>query len=169
VAIDRQALDKVRAIARDVVEFEGMEMVHLEMKSEPRGWLLRLYIDKESGVTLDDCSRISRLLSTQLDVEDPIPHRYTLEVSSPGLDRPLSSDGDFTRFTGRTIRLSTYAPLDGRRNFVGRLVGLVDGAVRLELDGGIEVAIPRDQVAKARLEIETDGFRPGAGARGRKA
>lgn len=167
VSIDRQALDQVRAIAREIVEFEGMEMVHLEMKNEPGGCLLRLYIDKESGVTLDDCSRISRQLSAQLDVDDPIPFRYTLEVSSPGLDRLLHSDNDFKRFAGRNIRLNTNAPIDGRRNYRGRLLGLIDGAVHLALDEGGEVAIPRDQVARARLQAEIDGFRPRAGSRGR--
>jgi len=131
-----------------------MELVHLEMKREPGGLLLRLYIDKEGGVTLDDCARISRQLSVQLDVEDPIEERYTLEVSSPGLDRPLFSDGDFARFSGRKIRLSTHVPLEGRRNYQGRLDGIVDGSVRLTLEDGRQVAIPRDQVAKARLEIE---------------
>ncbi len=166
VTIDRQALDKVRAIVREIVDFEGMEMVHLEMKSEPGGSFLRLYIDKEGGVTLDDCSRISRQLSAQLDVDDPIPRRYTLEVSSPGLDRPLHSENDFKRFAGRTIRLSTNAPIDGRRNYRGRLLGLIDGAVHLTLDEGGEIAIPRDQVAKARLQGEIDGLRPRPGSTG---
>lgn len=167
VAIDRQALDKVRAIARELVDFEGMELVHLEMKNEPGGSLLRLYIDKEGGVTLDDCARISRQLSAQLDVDDPIPHRYTLEVSSPGLDRPLHSESDFRRFAGRTIRLSTNAPINGRRNYRGRLLGLTAGAVHLALDEGGEIAIPQDQISRARLQAEIDGFRPRAGSRGK--
>ena len=166
VTIDRQALDKVRAIVREIVDFEGMEMVHLEMKSEPGGSFLRLYIDKEGGVTLDDCSRISRQLSAQLDADDPIPRRYTLEVSSPGLDRPLHSESDFKRFAGQTIRLSTNAPIAGRRNYRGRLLGLIDGAVHLTLDEGGEIAIPRDQVAKARLQGEIDGLRPRPGSTG---
>lgn len=169
VAIDREALDRVRAIARDIVEFEGLEMVHLEMKSEAGGRVLRLYIDREGGVTLDDCSRISRQLSARLDVDDPIPHRYTLEVSSPGLDRPLHSDDDFRRFAGRNVRVTTHEPIDGRRNYSGRLVGLAEGAVRLALENGGEVAIPRDRVARARLEIELEGFRPRAATRGRRA
>jgi len=149
-----EALDRVRKTAQDIVEFANMELVHLEMKREPGGLLLRVYIDKEGGVTLDDCARISRQLSVQLDVEDPIEERYTLEVSSPGLDRPLFSDRDFTRFTGRKVRLSTHVPLEGRRNFQGRLDGIAEGSVRLTLEDGRQVSIPRDQVAKARLEIE---------------
>jgi len=147
-------LDRVREMAREILEHSNMELVHLEMKREPGGLLLRLYIDKEGGVTLDDCAAMSRQISAQLDVEDPIEGRYTLEVSSPGLDRPLVSDRDYSRFVGRRIRLSTSVPLDGRRNFQGRLEGIVDGAVTLTLEGGLRVAIPRDQVARARLEIE---------------
>jgi ribosome maturation factor RimP len=153
-AMTLEALDRVRKVAQDIVDFANMELVHLEMKREPGGLLLRVYIDKEGGVTLDDCARISRQLSVQLDVEDPIEERYTLEVSSPGLDRPLFSDRDFTRFAGRKIRLSTHLPLEGRRNFQGRLDGIVEGSVRLTLEDGRQVSIPRDQVAKARLEIE---------------
>ncbi len=153
-SVDEQALDRVREIAGRILEFAGMEMVHLEMKREGGGWFLRLYIDKEGGVTLDDCARISRQLSAQLDVEDPIPQRYTLEVSSPGLDRPLFTDRDYARFAGRRVRLSTLAPVDGSRNFAGRLVGLVDGAVRLVLEGDRPIDIPRSNVAKARLEVE---------------
>src|SRR6267378_4895029 len=138
-------------MALEILEYAGMELVHLEMKREPAGHLLRLYIDKEGGVTLEDCARISRQLSAQLDVEDPIEGRYTLEVSSPGLDRPLITDHDFKRFAGRQIRLSTRVPLEGRSHFLGRLEGVVDGSVRITLEGGREVSIPRDQVAKARL------------------
>lgn len=149
-----EILEKVRGMAGQILGYAGMELVHLEIRREPRGLILRLYIDKEGGVTLDDCARVSRQISAQLDVEDPIEDRYTLEVSSPGLDRPLLTDLDFTRFAGRSIRLSTHSPLEGRRNFQGRLDGLVDGSVRMTLEGGQQVDIPRDQVAKARLEVE---------------
>ncbi len=149
-----EVLDRVRKTAREIVEFAGMELVHLEMKREPGGLLLRVTIDKEGGVNLDDCARISRQLSVQLDVEDPIEGRYTLEVSSPGLDRPLFTDRDFARFAGRKIRLSTHVPLDGRRNFQGRLDGIVEGSVRMTLNDGRQIVIPHDQVAKARLEVE---------------
>ncbi|SRR2546422_452496 len=149
-----EVLEVVRRMAREILEYAGMELVHLEMKREPGGHLVRLYIDKDGGVSLDDCSLISRQLSAQLDIVDPIEGRYTLEVSSPGLDRPLFTDHDFARFAGRQIRLSTHVPLDGRRNFQGRLEGIVDGCVRMTLQGGREFSIPRDQVATARLEVE---------------
>src|SRR5207249_1114070 len=156
VSMAGQVLERVREMAGRILNYAGMELVHLELKRGPGGCILRLFIDKEGGVTLDDCSMISRQLSAQLDVEDPIEPRYTLEVSSPGLDRPLFSERDYARFAGRRVRVSTFAPIDGRRNFVGRLEGLVDGAVRLTLEGDREVAIPHQQVAKARLEVEID-------------
>ena len=162
-------LDRVRDMARAIVEFENMELVHLEMKREGGGWILRVYIDRESGVTLDDCSRVSRQLSAQLDSEDPIEHPYTLEVSSPGLDRPLFSDSDYERFVGRQVRVSTIAPINGRRNFMGRLLGLAGTEVRLALDDGPEITIPRDQIARARLEAVLEGFGAGARAKGRHA
>jgi ribosome maturation factor RimP len=148
------SFERVRALALGVVQQAGMELVDVEIKREPGGMMLRVYIDKQGGVTVDDCATISRRLSAELDVEDPLPARYTLEVSSPGLDRPLVKDLDFERFAGRRIRLATLAPIDGRRNYLGRLIGLRDGRVVLAMEDGPEVAIPRDQVAKARLVIE---------------
>lgn len=147
-------LEKVRGMAGQVLDYAGMELVHLEMHREPRGLILRLYIDKDGGVTLEDCAHVSRQISAQLDLDNPIEDRYTLEVSSPGLDRPLVTARDFARFAGRRVRVSTHVPMDGRRNFQGRLDGLFDGLVRLTLEAGRQVDIPLDQVAKARLEIE---------------
>ena len=153
---DAEVLDRVSRMARDILEFAGMELVHLEMKREPGGRLLRLYIDKEGGVTLDDCAAVSRQLSAQLDVEDPIEESYTLEVSSPGLDRPLVSERDFERFSGRPIRLTTHLPIDGQRNFNGRLEGIEAGSVVMTLEDDRRIAIPRDQIARARLKIDIE-------------
>jgi len=151
-----EVLERVREIVGQIVQFAGLEMVHLELHRHPGGTVLRLYIDKDGGVSVDDCARISHQVSAQLDIDDPIPGAYTLEVSSPGLDRPLVNDADFERFAGRRVRLSTYSPIEGRRNFQGRLIGLREGAVHMALDER-EVAIPRAQIARARLEIdETD-------------
>jgi len=161
--------EQVRSRAREILEFAGMELVHLEMKRESAGHVVRLFIDKPGGVTLDDCARVSRQLSAALDVDDPLPHRYTLEVSSPGLDRPLFNEHDYRRFTGRRVRLSTVVPIDGRRNFVGRLDGFAEGAVRLVLENDQLVAIPLERVAKARLEMEIERSQGAAGMRGRNA
>jgi ribosome maturation factor RimP len=135
-----------------IVAFAGMELVHCEARRESGGTVLRLYIDREGGVTLDDCARISRQVSAELDADDPIEGRYTLEVSSPGLDRPLSRDRDFERFVGSQVRVVTASPLDGQRHFKGRLNGLLHGAVQLVLEDGREVSIPRDLMTSARLD-----------------
>jgi len=160
-----EVLERVREIVTRIVQFAGLELVLLELNHRPGGMVLRVYIDKEGGVSVDDCARISHQISAQLDVDDPIPGSYTLEVSSPGLDRPLTSDADFERFAGRLVRLTTYAPVDGRRNFQGRLIGLREGVVHMALDER-EVAIPRAQVARARLEIDQADLN---GAKGRHA
>ena len=164
-----EILDRISALAREVVGYAGLEFVHLDAKREPGGFVLRLYIDKPGGVTLDDCARVSRQISAQLDVEDPIEGHYTLEVSSPGLDRPLFEDGDFVRFAGRQVSISTSVPLDGQRNFQGRLEGLEDGSVLLTLQGGRLVTIPRGQVTRARLQAETQAPDTKASQRGRRA
>jgi len=152
-------LESVGPRIERIVAFAGLELVQLEARRESGGTVLRLYIDREGGVTLDDCAKISRQVSAELDADDPIPGRYTLEVSSPGLDRPLSKDRDFERFSGNTVRIVTAAPLDGQRHFKGRLNGLADGSVHLVLEDGREIAIPRDLMTSARL----DAARPQAG------
>jgi ribosome maturation factor RimP len=129
-----------------------MELVHVEARRESGGMILRLFIDREGGVTLDDCARVSRQVSAELDADDPLPGRYTLEVSSPGLDRPLSKDRDFQRFSGQTVRIVTAAPLDGQRHFKGRLNGLAEGSVHVVLEDGREIAIPREMMTSARLD-----------------
>jgi ribosome maturation factor RimP len=113
-----------------------------------------VYLDRAGGVTLADCQRISEQLGDHLDVEDVIDHAYHLEVSSAGLDRPLTREADFLRFAGKAARISTAEPLAGQRHFRGRLVGLVEGAVLLDLPDGRRVAVPRGLIAKARLQIE---------------
>jgi len=161
--------EQVRGRARDILEYAGMELVHLEMKQGAAGYVVRLFIDRPGGVTLDDCALVSRQLSASLDVDDPLPHRYTLEVSSPGLDRPLFNENDYKKFAGRRVRLSTVVPIDGRRNFVGRLDGFAEGVVRLVLESDQLVSIPLERVAKARLEVEIGRSQGPAGMRGRNA
>lgn len=129
---------------------DGLELVEVTFKPEGRRLVLRVTIDREGGVSLDHCEAVSHALSDRLDAHDPIPQQYHLEVSSPGLDRPLVRESDYERFAGRTVRLSTYAPIDGRRNWEGQLLGLSDGNVRLLVDRR-EVAIPYDGIARCRL------------------
>jgi len=149
-----ELIERIKALAQPIVEGEGLELVELEFQREQGGWVLRLYIDKEGGVSLDDCEVVSHQLGDLLDVEDLIDHPYSLEVSSPGLDRPLSKETDWHRFAGRAVRITTYQPVDGRRKFVGRLLGYRDGRVILQRDDGSVMEIPYTTVAKARLEVE---------------
>lgn len=149
----RDVLAAVRPLAQEVAPGLGLEVVDVEYRREAGGWVLRVFIDKPTGVTLDDCQAFSEALGERLDERDPIPGPYSLEVSSPGIERPLRQPEDFVRFAGRRIRLRTFKPVDGRRNWQGLLVGLVGGDVVLRTDDG-EVAIPHDLVAKAHLVAE---------------
>lgn len=127
----------------------GFELVAVEMA----GTTLRLYIDSPEGVTVDDCADVSHQVSAVLDVEDPIRGEYTLEVSSPGLDRPLVKPEDFERFAGERVKVKLHQSLDGRKNFVGRLAGLKDGQVVVETDEG-RFELELDQIDRARLVPE---------------
>ena len=134
-----------------ILEPLGTELVHVEYKQERAGWVLRLYIDREEGVKLDDCQKTSRLLSPVLDEWEELSDRYTLEVSSPGFDRPISKEADFLRFVGEPVKVRTTSPVDGRRKFRGVLAGLENGCVIVE-GSGRTFRIPRDVIAKANLD-----------------
>ena len=135
------------------VEALGYEVVELEFHPQGRGGLLRIFIDREGGVTVDDCEKVSRQVSAVLDVEDPIPGAYTLEVSSPGLDRPLRKEADFVRFTGEKAKLELLLPRDGRKRYTGTLKGCEAGEVLVEVDGAMH-RLPLGDIAKARLVPE---------------
>jgi ribosome maturation factor RimP len=146
-------IEQLRGIASPVVAGLGYELVDLEWKHEGR-WVLRLFLDRDGGISHDDCARASRALSAELDVADAIHAPYVLEVSSPGLDRPLRAERDFARFAGKNARIRTRHPVgESRRNFKGKLIGAAEGKVRIEVDGQ-EYEIPVDDVEKANLEIE---------------
>lgn len=149
-----EIVERVRNLAEPILADRGLELVDVEFQREGRGWILRLYMDRGGGVTLDDCQRVSGELGDHLDVADIIPHSYTMEVSSAGLDRPLTKDADFLRFAGKAARITTSEAVQGQRNFRGRLGGLADGEVLLDLTDGRQVRIPRALIARARLEIE---------------
>jgi len=162
-------LARIGPTVNRIVEFAGLELVHLEFRREGAGLVLRLYIDKAGGVGLDDCAQISRQVSAQLGIDDLIQSRYTLEVSSPGPDRPLTQERDFVRFEGHRARVTTHAPIDGQKNFIGRLEGLEEGSVRLVLEDGRTIQIPRDLIARARLHEEPETIGSKRGTRGRHA
>jgi ribosome maturation factor RimP len=151
--MSKEILDRVQAMADPILVSEGMDLVEIEYRRESRGWVLRLYIDKETGVTLDDCGRISQELGRSLDVEDFISTPYTLEVSSPGLRRPLKNEKDFMRYRNRLIKVRTIDPIENQRQFKGKLLGVSDNRIEIEMEGRI-LQIPLSNVAKANLEIE---------------
>jgi ribosome maturation factor RimP len=144
---------EVESIADDILEHEAMELVDVEYRKESNGWVLRVLIDKNGGVTTDDCRRVSRQLSDILDVKSIMCYAYKLEVSSPGLNRPLRKEKDFKRFIGETVKLKTCRPIESRRNFVGRLVDYKDGSIFLYIDGR-NFTISHDIIIKANLEYD---------------
>jgi len=129
----------------------------VEFVSGRRG-LLRVYIDSEDGISIDDCQAVSHQVSGLLDVEDPIPGQYSLEVSSPGLDRPLFRAADFERFAGHEVRLRLVAPVEGRRKFRGVLVGLRDGRVVVQVEEQ-ELVVALEEIDEARLVPDYDSHR----------
>ncbi len=146
----------LQALLQPVVEDLGYEFVGMEFNPSASHGLLRIYIDRPgTGVVVDDCARVSREVSAVLDVEDPIPGQYTLEVSSPGLDRPLFTPEQFARFAGHKVKVSVLPPVDGRRKFTGVIVG-VDGAdIHLEVDGE-PLVLSHASIQKARIQPEFD-------------
>ena len=157
IIVDEQAgsiIGQIEALAEPLVKDLGLELVDVEFRREGHGWVLRLYIDRpDGGVTLEDCTTVSREISRYLEVEDPIDHAYHLEVSSPGLERPLKKEKDFVRFAGRRARIKLREKRDGQRVFTGMLAGMEDGAVLLDTDKGRVSFLPTE-IARARLLFE---------------
>src|SRR6266851_8732223 len=146
-------LDQIHAIAERVAASSGLEIVELEMRGGGKARMLRIFIDKPGGVTHEDCANLSREVSTILDVEDAVPGgSYVLEVSSPGLDRKLVRPGDFERFQGSRIKLTTKEPVNGNRHFEGRLEHFQGGRLTLDLAQTRKKARPSSD-APQRLEI----------------
>jgi ribosome maturation factor RimP len=150
----------VEEVALPFVQERALELVGVELVKEGANRYLRLYIDKEGGVSFDDCETISRAVDARLDEILLNPPYDFFEVSSPGLERPLKRDEDFARYVGQQVALTTYAPIDGQKLFVGRLVGMVDGSVVVQVaDPKLkgkerETAFPRAQIANARLHVD---------------
>ncbi len=141
---------QVLAIAEPVCRFEGLELVHVEFQRESGGKVLRIYIDRPEGVTLEDCVQLSRSLGDLLDVNLGEIGPYRMEITSPGPSRPVSKKPDFDRFKGRRIRIKTSRALEGQRNFCGLLMGIIDDQVQLAV-GDQTVAIPYTSILKANL------------------
>ena len=143
----------VMDLIEPVLEAEGLELVDVEYKKEGPNWILRIFIDKEGGVTVADCQKVSHLTGDLIDVEETIKIPFNLEVSSPGLDRFLKREKDFLKFKGKRIRLHSLSPIDNKRKFTGILIDFKDQIIFIDLDGK-PFEIPLSQVAKANLVIE---------------
>ncbi|MBP1599861.1 MAG: ribosome maturation factor RimP [Acidobacteria bacterium] len=159
---ERESLvGSITALAEQVAASMGMEVVLVEIKGGGRS-VVRVYIDQAGGVSVDDCERFSKRFSVLLDVEDCVPFSYVLEVSSPGLDRPLVREADFQRFTGKQVKVRTGQPLQGQRNFRGRILGASGGNIRLELSPGQQVEMALSQIERANLVVEIQATRNGS-------
>lgn len=143
----------MRQVVEPILESQGMELVDLEYRRESQGWVLRLYIDRQGGISVNDCAEASGEVGAVLEIRDLIPNPYVLEISSPGLSRPLKKREHFEKYQNRLVKIKTFEPLEGRRNFKGTLLGLEGESVRLEVEGRI-YEIPFQNIAKANLEVE---------------
>ena len=149
--------EQVRRLLEPIIVREGFELVEVEWAREGAAWVLRLYLDRPGGVNVDQCQELSRIVEPVLDVEDFIEPTYSLEVSSPGVNRPLRKPADFERFAGQRAHVKTYAPVDApggpRKNWTGTLRGFKEGAVEIEVDGVVQ-RVPHERIAKANLEYD---------------
>jgi len=149
-----QAMEhQIELLVEPIVKEKGLELVNVEYIREGAHWYLRLYIDKDGGVDMDDCSVISHMVSEMLDQNNPIPQAYMLEVSSPGLERPLKKDEDFIRFQGSLVTVHTTSPFQGYKEFSGNLVGVINDEIVLEYESK-RIAIPRTLAKRTHLAIE---------------
>lgn len=142
--------ERVVKLVEPFLEKQGLELVHLDYKTGRKGHLC-LYIDKPGGVTLADCETVSRDVSDLLDAYDPIPNRYILEVSSPGVERPLTKESDFRRFQGEMVKVYTGEPVEGMKKINGKLHEVRNGCIVMLLEKGDQVEIPFSQITKAHL------------------
>lgn len=156
-----QPLEHIRAIAERVAGSRGLEVWDIQSRREAIGHVVRVFIDRpgpaataEESVSIEDCEQVNREISTILDVEDPLPFSYTLEVSSPGLDRPLRGEGDYRRFSGRLAKVVVSEAVDNQKAFEGRLRGVDADAVMLEASNGRMHRLPMRLITRARLEVE---------------
>jgi ribosome maturation factor RimP len=145
---------RVIELVEPVLMERGLELVEVEQRPEGRGQVLRLLVDREGGVDLEELSRLSRELSDLFDVEEPVPGAYTLEVSSPGINRPLRKPEHFVRYVGKRVRLRSHDPVGGQRNFVGTLTTVTAGGITLRGDTGSELTILFSNLDKANYEHE---------------
>ncbi len=147
--------EKIAGICSPVLASAGMELVLVEVSGLPRRRTVRLYVDRPDGVNVEDCARASRLVDQLIDASGVLNASWVLEVSSPGLDRPLVKPADYERFAGRKVKIRLKRPLENRRNLTGILCGVgADGMVKVQIEGGEEVGAPLNDIARANLVFE---------------
>lgn len=147
--------DKVTDFVLPIAHSENLDLVDVEFLKEGSDWVLRVFLEnKEGDLTIEECETVSRALSAVLDEEDPIDSKYILEVSSPGLERPLKDEADFQRFKGELISVSTYQKINGQKEFVGKLKAYEDGKIIIELKEGTKLELEHSSVASANLTFE---------------
>jgi len=150
----RRITERIREILIPILDQLGLEMVEITFRVEGGRWILRVTIDSPEGVQVQHCTAVSRELSVHLDVEDLIPVKYYLEVSSPGLDRPLKDERDFERFAGRLVKIKTNRSVAGRRKISGTIEGIDGGVVRILLDDDTKLEVPVEDISSARLDYK---------------
>jgi len=148
-----ELLQEVSRLIEPIIQSQGMDLVDVEYQKERQGWVLRVFIDHEDGISVEDCAEVSGELGAVLEIHDFVPSPYVLEVSSPGLNRRLKKEQDFNKYRNRLITLKTWEAVEGRKNFRGVLLGLEGEKVRLEVERRI-YEIPFQRISKANLEIE---------------
>lgn len=153
--MQEDVVSKIEQIALRVTESEGMELVEVEVKGGANQRLVRIWIDKPAGITHGDCELVSQQVGTILDVEDVVPGgRYTLEVSSPGVERKLLKPADYLRFQGKKVKITLRDTIEGRRHWEGTLAGFSEGAAAIEVQPGKTFRFPLDQIQKANLKFD---------------
>jgi ribosome maturation factor RimP len=148
-----ETIEKVKELIADYLSSNGIELVEMTYRREQAGMTLKLLVDTPAGVTIAECEGLNNYLSETLDRENVIEERYVIEVSSPGLDRPMKTDRDFERSLDKVLEITTYEPIDGRKTHEGRLVGMSKDEIVVE-SKGISTVIPRNKIALARLKID---------------
>lgn len=151
--VKRKTEEIVKELALPITNKHQYELVDIEFKKEGSNWYLRLFVDKTGGITIEDCQLISEKLSEILDEADPIEQSYILEVSSPGLDRPLKTPEDFEKHKDYKVEIKLYAPINGKKKYIGKLIGLIDNQINLEINNE-RIEIPLNAASSVRLYVE---------------
>jgi ribosome maturation factor RimP len=150
----RNITERIQEILTPVLDQRGLELVDITLRVEGGHWILRVTIDREGGVQVHHCTAVNRELNVHMDVEDLVPVKYFLEVSSPGLDRPLKNESDYQRFKGRLVKIKTTLPVAGRKKINGTIEGIENGVVGVLLEDGMRLEVPVEDISSAKLDYK---------------